>query len=132
MPAAPVQTASWAHRFLALVVDWAASWLVTLGISSMAGGMTSNDQSILVLAVFFVESALLTASMGGSFGQLVCRLRVTRMDGTNRPPDLLRATLRQALILLVIPPLVFRPDGRGLHDMAADTSTNTLDSLRAA
>ena len=30
------------------------------------------------------------------------------------------------LIALVIPPLVFRPDGRGLHDMAARSRTVRL------
>ena len=57
------------------------------------------------------------ALSGGSFGQLATRLRVVRTDGSGRPLGLLTALLRQVLICLVIPPLVFRPDGRGLHDM---------------
>ena len=28
----------------------------------------------------------------------------------------------------MIPPLVFRPDGRGLHDIAAGTATVTLQT----
>jgi hypothetical protein len=31
------------------------------------------------------------------------------------------ALLRSVLICLVIPPLIFKPDGRGLHDMATDS-----------
>jgi hypothetical protein len=31
----------------------------------------------------------------------------------------------------VIPPLVFKPDGRGLHDMATGTQTALLDDLVA-
>ena len=57
------------------------------------------------------------ALSGGSFGQLATRLRVVRIDGSGRPLSLLTALLRQVLICLVIPPLVFRPDGRGLHDL---------------
>jgi hypothetical protein len=40
---------------------------------------------------------------------------VHRTDG--RPLSLLRALHRQLLVCLVIPPLVFRDDGRGLHDI---------------
>lgn len=128
MPSAPVQTASWAQRLLALIIDWIASWAF-FGVL-VASGVADSSTVIWVNAIFLVESAVLMATMGGSFGQLVCRLRVTRMDGTNRPPDLLRSTLRQVLVLMAIPPLIFKPDGRGLHDLAADTSTNTLASLR--
>jgi hypothetical protein len=38
----------------------------------------------------------------------------------------LMALLRQVLICLVIPPLVFRPDGRGLHDMICGSATGPL------
>ena len=31
----------------------------------------------------------------------------------------------------MIPPLVFRPDGRGLHDMMTGTATVTLQTQRA-
>jgi hypothetical protein len=37
--------------------------------------------------------------------------------------------LRQVLICLVIPPLVFKPDGRGLHDLAVGTQTTMLSEL---
>ena len=54
-----------------------------------------------------------------------------------RAPRVLRPlirlrSLRQFLVLLVIPPLVFRPDGRGLHDMAAGSAVVRLETLRAA
>ncbi len=70
--------------------------------------------------------ALLMALSGGSFGQLATRLRVVRTDGSGRPLTLLRALLRQVMIILVIPPLVFRPDGRGLHDLVAGSATVPL------
>jgi uncharacterized RDD family membrane protein YckC len=75
--------------------------------------------------LFIGESGLLMALSGGSFGQLATRLRVVRVD-TGRPLNLLTALLRQVLICLVIPPLVFRPDGRGLHDMICRSVTVPL------
>jgi len=115
---APIETASWAHRVLALIVDWFASTLVVLAILGPAGWSENRYAGMYTLLVFCLENALLTATMGGSFGQLMTRLRVVRVNGDPRPLDPLRALLRSAMICLVIPPLVFRPDGRGLHDMA--------------
>ena len=65
-----------------------------------------------MLGVFALEVALLTTLAGGSFGQLLDRLRVLTTEG--RPLNLLLALARTLLICLVIPPLVFKPDsGRG-------------------
>ena len=86
---------------------------------------------LVTLAVFIVETTVLTALAGGSFGKLATRLRVVRHDGSGRPVGLLPALARTLLVALVIPPLVFRPDGRGLHDMMAGTATVTLQTLRA-
>ncbi|UUZ58720.1 RDD family protein [Nocardioides sp. B-3] len=97
-------------------------------------GGWSNDPyaGFYTTGVFVVESAFFTAAMGGSFGKLVTRLRVVRSDGSNRPLELIPALVRSLLIALVIPPLVFRPDGRGLHDMAARSKTVRLADLRTA
>jgi uncharacterized RDD family membrane protein YckC len=43
------------------------------------------------------------------------------LDG--RPVSLLLALLRTALICLVVPPLVYNPDRRGLHDLLTGTLT---------
>ncbi len=70
----------------------------------------------LVLGVFAVEVTLLTTLAGGSFGQLLTRVRVLTTDG--RPLSLLLALARTLLICVVVPPLIFKPDsGRGLHDL---------------
>src|SRR6476646_11453352 len=90
-----------------------------------------SGPSIYLNLLFVGESALLMALSGGSFGQLATRLRVVRIDGSGRPLTLLRALLRQVLICLVIPPLVFRPDGRGLHDMICRSATAPLSVLTA-
>jgi uncharacterized RDD family membrane protein YckC len=130
-----VDTATWARRILALVVDWFASTLVVIlllgGVDSWAGDRSSG---IYVLGVFVLESAVFTALSGGSFGQLATRLRVVRVVGDRLQPGpvpLHLALLRQVLIALVIPPLVYRPDGRGLHDLAAGSAVVTLQTWRS-
>ena len=119
-----IETASWVRRALALMVDWVASTLVVIFVFG-----TDNWDGFSVLGVYVAESALLTALAGGSFGKLATRLRVVRADGSGRPVDLLHSLLRQVLVALVVPPLIFRPDGRGLHDVAAGTMTVRLASL---
>jgi uncharacterized RDD family membrane protein YckC len=130
-----VDTATWGRRILALVVDWFASTLVVIlllgGIDAWAGDQRAG---FYVLGVFVLESAVFIALSGGSFGQLATRLRVVRVVGGRLdprpvPPHL--ALLRQVLIALVIPPLVYRPDGRGLHDLAAGSAVVTLQTWRS-
>ena len=127
---AVIETASWGRRILALFVDWLAS---TLAVMLFVGGPdayyaqeTGSAASFYTLAVFVLESAFLTALVGGSFGQLATRLRVVRYDDSGRPLDLLRALLRQVMVALVVPPLVFKPDGRGLHDLVVGSATVRL------
>ena len=126
MPTPPVETASWGRRIIALLVDWFASTLVVVVVLGPAGWSENRGSSFYTLLVFAFESTVLTAVAGGSFGKLATRLRVVRNDGSGRPVDLLRSLLRQVLVCLVIPPLVFRPDGRGLHDLAAGSVTVTI------
>ena len=126
MSTPPPETASWGRRILALLVDWFACTLVGVLVLGPAGWSENRGSSFYTLLVFALESAVLTAVAGGSFGKLATRLRVVRNDGSGRPIDLLRALLRQVMVCLVIPPLVFRPDGRGLHDMAAGSVTVTI------
>ena len=130
MPELPFATASWAHRIGALFVDWFASTLVVILVIGPAGWSESRWSGFYTLGVYAAEAALLTTLAGGSFGQLATRLRVIRVDGTARPPDLLRSVARSVMICALIPPLVFRPDGRGLHDMLLGTATVPLKTLR--
>lgn len=114
---------------LALVVDWIACIAVVAMI--FGGYRTSQTFSLALLAAFVVESTIFTATMGGSFGQIATRLRVVRADGDARPLDPIRALARQILVALFVPPLIFRPDGRGLHDLAVGSATVTLATYRA-
>lgn len=117
--------AGWGRRIGALFVDWVASTLVASFLFGYGWfGATAGEQGWVSLTphlVFLVEATFLTALMGGSFGQLLLRVVVVRVDG--KPVTVLRALLRSFLILLVVPPLVFNRDQRGLHDLAVDTVT---------
>ena len=73
----------------------------------------------LVLAVYFVQKAVLTALTGSSFGQLISRIGVTRVDGT--PIGALRAIARSAMVCLVVPAVVIGPDRRGINDLLLGT-----------
>jgi uncharacterized RDD family membrane protein YckC len=124
------ETASWGRRILALFVDWVASTLAVIAVIGLEDYTeTGNTSGFIVLGVFVLESALFTALVGGSFGQVATRLRVISLDGGGRV-DPLRALARQVLVALVVPPLVYRSDGRGLHDIAAGSATVTLQTWR--
>lgn len=118
---------------LALVVDWFASMAVAifiLGGDGYFGEPGDPVPGLLTLTIYVLESTILTVLAGGSFGKLATRLRVVRTDGSGLPVSPLLALLRQVMVALVIPPLVFRPDGRGLHDIVAGTATVPLAVAR--
>jgi uncharacterized RDD family membrane protein YckC len=121
----PGSVAGWGRRLLALLVDWLASTLAAAGLFGYQWfGATAGEQGWVGAApvlVLLVEVTLFTALMGGSFGQLLVRIGVARVDGGQ--VTVLRAFVRTVLICLVIPPLVFNRDQRGLHDLAAGTVT---------
>ena len=128
-PAPPADSraavASWPRRFLALAVDWLACLAVAQALVAY-GVLDGNPNGTWTLALFVLESAVLTALLGGSFGKVATRLRVVRADGSGGPVGLVGALLRSVLVALVVPPLVFKPDGRGLHDLAVGTRTVTI------
>ena len=108
--------ASWSRRIVALILDWAASTLVTIGIIGPGDYLDDPGSGWMVLGVFALEVSLLTTLAGGSFGQLLTGVRVLTTEG--RPLNLLLAVMRTLLVCLVVPPLVFKPGtGRGLHDL---------------
>ena len=117
---------------VALLVDWLASTLVVVVLIGPQGWSDDRLSGFYTMAVYVVEATVLSAWVGGSFGKLVTRLRLVRYDGSGAPVTLLGALVRHVLVCLVIPPLVFRPDGRGLHDLAAGTATVTLQTASGA
>jgi uncharacterized RDD family membrane protein YckC len=114
--------AGFGRRVVALIIDWFGSILVVTLISGGRYGFGAAPEDaartqLLTLAVFALEVAVLTWLGGASAGQRIMGLGVRRVDGQRVP--LLAALARTALICLVIPPVVYDRDGRGLHDRAA-------------
>ena len=109
------------RRILALCVDWFASILVAGAIVGPGVLSSHGWEAWMPLLVFLVEGSVLTPLVGGSFGQLLLRVAVVRLD--RRPVNLLVALLRTLLICLVVPPVIYNRDRRGLHDLVAGTVT---------
>jgi uncharacterized RDD family membrane protein YckC len=112
--------ASWRSRVAALVLDWAACMAIAVGFFGSPVLTGSGWRSWMILSTFFVESTVLCWLTGGSFGQLICRIGVIRLDRV--PIGLPRSVLRAALVSLALPPLIIGPDRRGLQDLAAGTA----------
>ena len=131
MTSSAVPTAAWGRRILALVVDWLICTAAVIAVVGLeAYGDPGSTASAAVLVVYVLESAVLTSLAGGSIGKLLTGLCVVPADGRLRRLNPVKVLGRQVLVALVIPPLVFRPDGRGLHDLFAGTSTVTFARLR--
>jgi hypothetical protein len=110
----PGSLAGWGRRVGALLVDWFASLLIVrLAFSGLPYG--SPESSLATMGVFLVELTLLTWLTGSSFGQRVFGIGVLRLEDGG-PPGLLRSFARSVMVCLLIPPLVWDRDNRGLHD----------------
>ena len=108
--------AGFGRRLAALAIDWAVAILVSRVVfTEFAYG--SNDFSLVVMAVFFLEVTVLTWLSTASFGQRIVGIGVVRLAGGRL--GLPRTALRTALLCLVVPAVVMDRDGRGLHDRAA-------------
>lgn len=100
------------RRSLALCIDWAAALLISAAFF--------NGDNTATLVTFALETLILSASTGSSFGHRIAGLRLQRIDGLPTI-GVLKATLRVGLILLVLPAVIWDNDNRGLHDKAAGT-----------
>lgn len=111
--------ASWRARFAALLLDWGTSMIVAVfafGVGVMREG---GWRAWMILAVFFVQKSVLTALAGGSFGQIIARIQVVRLDG--EPLGWWRAIVRTAMVCVVLPAVVVGAERRGLDDLALGT-----------
>jgi hypothetical protein len=111
--------ASWRARIGALIIDWAACMAVAVSLFGSAVLTGGGWRAWMILTVFFVESTVLSWLAGGTFGQLLSRILVVRLD--MKPLGLPRALLRAFLVSLALPALIISTDRRGLQDLAAGT-----------
>lgn len=79
-----METASWARRVLALVLDWAAC-LLAVSLFTPVYGQDSTAGSTWTLVVYVLEASIFTSLVGGSFGQVASRLRVVSVRPGRRP-----------------------------------------------
>jgi uncharacterized RDD family membrane protein YckC len=115
----PGSVAGWGRRLLALCADWLLSMLAAgafVGTDVWTGG---GAGAWAPLIVFAAEVWLLTALLGASAGQRLLGVAVVRLAGGR--VSLWSALIRTLLICLVLPPVVYDRDQRGLHDMAVGT-----------
>ena len=103
--------AGFGRRIAALTVDWVPCAVV-------ADLFTANPQ--LSAMVFFAVLTVASVTLfGRSPGHAAAGIRVAMLEGGL--PRFPAVVVRTVLICLVIPPVVYNADGRGLHDRAAGT-----------
>ncbi|MGH3428850.1 MAG: RDD family protein [Mycobacteriales bacterium] len=111
---ATVRSAGFGRRLGALAIDCAAC-------AGVAALFTRPDPpGLLSAAVFFVAYTGFVGIFAETLGMRLLGLRCIRFSGGGRL-GLFRAALRTMLLQLVVPALLINPEGRGLHDRAADS-----------
>ncbi|MFE4972194.1 RDD family protein [Kitasatospora sp. NPDC056651] len=104
------------RRIGALFVD---GWLVSLVSYGLLAHGDKGEANLWTSPLFFLVAALLLSTTGTTVGKRLFGLRVVRLDGGRATiPQVL---LRTLLLCLVVPPLVWDRDTRGLHDKAVGT-----------
>ncbi|MFI0349858.1 RDD family protein [Actinomadura sp. 9N407] len=110
--------AGYGRRLLALFIDWGVSLLIASFLTRLLE-WSPPQRSMWTLVIFGVQIWLLIGLLGTTIGKRLTRIRVARLDG--RPVGPVWALARTALVLLVVPALIWDRDYRGMHDRAANT-----------
>jgi hypothetical protein len=103
------------RRVVALFIDWVAAIIIS---RALVGAPETTLESFATLGIFALQVTALTWLLGSSFGQRLVGIRVV---GRSRRLGFIAAALRTFLICIVIPPVIWDADGRGLHDRAVDS-----------
>jgi len=98
------------RRVAALLIDWLLSMLIAYWLTR---------SQFWTIAVFAVETYVLTALTGLTVGKRLLGIRAVRVSGG--PIGFGWSLVRTAILLTAIPALLTDRDLRGLHDRAADT-----------
>lgn len=98
------------RRIGALFIDYGAAYLIS--------GFFGWDP-LAILAIFALIQIVFLPTLQGSPGHRILGMRVVRLDGSW--VGLWRPIVRTALLIFVIPAVIWDADQRGLHDKAAGT-----------
>ncbi|HWG93042.1 MAG TPA: RDD family protein [Mycobacteriales bacterium] len=120
LPAAgPGSVAGMGRRLGAYLVDSVVSALVAaVFISDPVDGR----RGLLTLGVFVLQYLLLGSLTGSTVGMRLLGLRMLHLPDPDRPPGLVPMAKRTALLVLLVPAVVYDRDNRGLHDLFARTA----------
>lgn len=118
--AGPGSVATPAPRIVAFVIDAIVANLL-VGLPYLFGVRYTRDgRGLAILGAFLIVELIFDAIYGQTIGKRLAGIRVIRVDG-NGLASARWLLLRTALLGMLIPPLVFDRDRRGLHDKAAGT-----------
>lgn len=101
----------WGRRIIAVIIDWALASAISAGFF--------NYEAMATLAIFFVMTYLLVATLGTTIGHRLLGVGMRLLNG--HAPGPLKALIRTAALCLAVPPVITGADGRGLHDRWAGT-----------
>lgn len=114
--------ARFGRRLVALIIDYAAATLLAtafFGYDQFALPSEAGLSLFAPMTVFAALNLLFVPTIGGTPGHRIVGLRMQRFSGGW--VGLWRPIVRTALLVLVIPALVWDADQRGLHDKLAGT-----------
>ena len=99
------------RRLLGLTIDWLMCYAIAFGLIG---------DTTWTLAVFFIETFLLTALGGATAGHRAIRVKVVNFQsGTN--PSLRQSFIRTVLLCLVVTAITYDENGRGIHERLSGT-----------
>jgi uncharacterized RDD family membrane protein YckC len=107
----PGSAGGFGPRIVALFIDWLPC--------SVAAQLLTKNPAFSALVLFAAITVFSVGLAGRTVGHAVAGLRVALLDG--RRAGFPAAVIRTVLLCLLIPPVVYNTDGRGLHDRAAGT-----------
>lgn len=99
--------AGFGRRVGGLLVDW----FMAVGLGNLFFGGDPLAISLLFVGVTAVSIVVLSATIG----HLIFGMQLTRLDGSR--PGLWRPLVRQLLLSIVLPAIVWDTDQRGGHDI---------------
>jgi hypothetical protein len=104
------------RRLLGLTIDWLMCYAIALGFIGDA---------TWTLAVFFLETFLLTAFGGATAGHRLIRVKVVNFQSGD-DPTLRQSFIRTVLLCLVVTAITYDESGRGVHERLSGTKLRDL------